>query len=283
MLEEGTLSGAARVLGQTQPTLGRQIAALEELMGIALFTRSPQGLVPTPAATALIPHLEAMASAAEALGRAASGAIDPAKGTVRVTASVFMSGEVLPPILADFQDKNCGIVIELVATNRIEDLLRRDADIAVRTARPTQAALVAKRLGSVEIGLFAHKDYLARRGMPKGLEDIANHVVIGFDRDDGAFRGIQVGGLPLTRELFSFRTDDDLVQSAAIRDGAGIGGMQVGVARRNPNLVRVLGKLVVIDLEIWLAMHEDQRADRRVRLLYDHLAEGLAAYVAACA
>lgn len=283
VLRQGTLSGAARELGLTQPTLGRQIAALEESLGVALFTRSPQGLSPTAAAAALAPHAEAMASAAETLARAASGAADPAKGTVRLTASVFMAGEVLPAMLADFQDRHRGIVVELLASNLVEDLLRRDADLAVRTTRPTQAALVAKRIGSVPVGLYARRDYLARRGMPKQLSDVADHVVIGFDRDDSVARGVAIAGLALTRDLFSFRTDNDLVQFAAIREGVGIGGCQIGIARRNPDLVRVLPEIVLIEFEVWLAMHEDLRWDRRVRLLFDHLAERLGDYIKECA
>lgn len=283
VVREGSLSGAARVLGLTQPTLGRQIAALEQTLGLALFTRSPQGLVPTAAATALLPHAEAMASAAEALARAASGAADETRGTVRLTASEIVSGEVLPAVLADFQDRHRGVVIELVPSNRVEDLLRRDADIAVRMRRPEQEALVARHIGSVPIRLYAHRNYVERRGMPKSAADLADHVMIGFDRDDTSVRGIDLPRFQVTRETFSFRTDNDLVQLAALRAGAGIGGCQVGIARRDPALLPVLHDLVQFELEMWLAMHEDQRLDRRVRLLFDHLANALGAYVRECA
>jgi DNA-binding transcriptional LysR family regulator len=282
VVREGSLSGAARVLGLTQPTLGRQIASLEQALGLALFTRSPQGLIPTAAAAALLPHADAMASAAAALTRAASGAMDETRGIVRLTASEIVSGEVLPTVLADFQDRHRGIVVELVPSNRIEDLLHRDADIAVRMRRPEQEALIAKHIGVVPIHLYAHRHYIDRRGMPKTAADLAHHVMIGFDRDDSSVRGIDLPRFQVTRETFSFRTDNDLVQLAALRAGVGIGGCQVGIARRDPALLPVLHDLVRFELEMWLAMHEDQRLDRRVRLLFDHLAEALGAYIREC-
>jgi len=283
VVRTGSLSAAARALGLTQPTLGRQIAELEQALGLPLFARSPHGLIATDAARTIRPHAEAMEASAKALERAAAGAADQDRGTVRLTASVAMSGEVLPAMLADFMDRHRGIAIELLSSNTIEDLLRRDADLAVRTTRPTQAALVAKRIGAVPLGLYAHRDYLARRGVPAGLDDIANHIVVGFDRDDSIARGITFAGRKLTRELFQFRTDADLVQIAAVRDGIGIGGIQTGIAKRYPELVRVIPALVLTEFDIWLAMHEDLRHDRRVRLLYDHLADALAAYIASCA
>jgi len=279
----GSLSEAARTLGLAQPTLGRQIAALERALGLALFTRSPRGLVPTEAATALLLQAEAMETASQALERAASGAADATSGTIRLAASEIVGAEVLPPILAEFQNQHRGIVIELVPSNRQEDLLRRDADIAVRMVRPAQEALVAKRIGAVPIRLYAHRRYVERRGLPKRVEDMARHALIGFDRDDTSVRGIGLGRLKVTRESFAFRCDNDLVQMAALRAGVGIGGCQTGIARRDPDLVPVLHDKVRFELEVWLAMHEDLRLDRRVRLLYDHLAEGLARYVGECA
>jgi DNA-binding transcriptional LysR family regulator len=282
VVRTGSLSAAARRLSLTQPTIGRQIGELEQVLGLALFTRSPHGLVPTEAARTLTPHAEAMESAAQALARAASGAADETRGTIRLTASEFMSGEVLPPILAEFQDRHRGIVIELVATNKVEDLLRRDADIAIRMARPTQEALVAKRIGAVPIHLYGHRRYFERRPPPRTIEDLLGHVMIGIDRDETSIRSLQVGNYRITRDIFSFRTDNDLVQAAAIRAGVGIGGLQAGIARRDPDLIPVLPDLIRFELEMWLAMHEDQRLDRRVRLLFDHLAEALAGYVASC-
>jgi DNA-binding transcriptional LysR family regulator len=276
---DGSLSGAARRLGLTQPTVGRHIDALEAALGVTLFTRSPRGLTATPAALSLGPYAESMAAAAAALGRAASGEAAADQGAVRVTASDVIGCEVLPPILAAFRTAHPGIAIELTLTNRTEDLARRDADIAVRMVRPTQSGLVARRIGSSRIGLYAHRDYLARFGEPRSLADLAGHCVIGFDRDDSTFRAAGEIGKRLKREDFGFRCDSDLAQLSALRAGIGIGGCQENVARRTPELVAVLPNAVQYALEVWLVMHGSLRATRRVRLLFDHLASGLTAYV----
>src|SRR6476646_935187 len=145
VLREGNLSRAARALRLTQPTVGRHIDEIERALSVSLFVRSPQGLSPTDAAFNLRPHAEAMEAAAGAFVRAASGGTEEVLGTIRITASEFFGIEVLPPILTEFRNEHPGIVIELVATNRTEDLLRREADIAVRMVRPSQAALIARQ------------------------------------------------------------------------------------------------------------------------------------------
>ncbi len=279
-----SLSGAARRLRLTQPTVGRQIEALETALGLDLFTRSPRGLTPTPAAHDLVAHAQAMAAASEALLRAASGEAAAEAGTVRLTASEFIGCEILPKILADFRNAHKTIDLELVLSNRVEDLLLRKADIAVRMMRPTQSQLVTKKIGKVSLGLYAHRTYVELNGMPQTVEALthegtAKHCWIGFDRDDHSFRSVGREALHVTRAMFGFRCDSDLAQLAALRAGVGIGGCQDNVAKKNPDLLPVLPDLR-FELEIWLAMHEDLRATRRIRLLFDHLAEGLARYVA---
>jgi DNA-binding transcriptional LysR family regulator len=280
VLREGSLSGAAGALGLTQPTLGRHIDALEEALGVRLFARSQHGLIPTQAALDLAPHAEAMEAAALALVRAASGESDGTRGAVRLTASEIVGAEVLPAILAGFREQHARIAIELVLSNRNQDLSRRDADIAVRMVRPTQKALVAKRSGTVRIGLYAHRRYLARHGTPRSVEDLAHHALIGFDRDASAFRSLGSSGLPVTREIFALRTDHDQAQLNALRAGFGIGGCQAGIAARERDLVPVLAREIGFRLEMWLVMHEALRANRRVRLLYDHLDRALRDYAA---
>ena len=279
VLRERTLSDAARKLGLTQPTVGRHIDALETALGLALFVRSPRGLTPTEAARALEPHVEAMASASAALFRTAAGVASPDEGVARITASEIVSAEVLPPILARFREKHPRVALELAVTNRNEDLLRRDADIAVRMMRPTQGALVARRIGVARVGLYAHQDYLRRVGTPKALQDLASHHLIGYDRDERALRAL--GALPawLNREALAFRCDHDPTQLAALRAGVGVGGCQEMIARRTPELRRLFVDEVSLPLEIWLAMHEDARSTPLLRTLYDHLAAGLADYV----
>jgi DNA-binding transcriptional LysR family regulator len=279
VVRDGSLSGAARSLALTQPTIGRHVDALEQALDVALFTRSQHGLAPTAAALDLVPHAEAMAAAAEALVRAASGAAGEARGTVRLTASDLVGAEILPPILTDFHERHPGIVLELALTNRTEDLLRHEADIAIRMVRPTQSALVARRIGAVRIGLYAHRRYVATRGLPASFAEAGAHTVIGYDRDLTALRGLADAGIPITRDLFTFRCDNDLAQLAALRAGYGIGGCQVGVAARDPDLIPVLPDQVKFDLEMWVVMHEDLRASRRVRLLFDHLVEALSDFV----
>ena len=278
VLDEGSLSGAARALGLTQPTLGRHVEALEQALGTPLFLRSPQGLLPTDAALEIRPHAEAMQAAAASLRRAASGAAGEARGTVRITASEVVGAEILPPMLARLRERHPGLVLELVLTNRSEDLLRREADIAIRMVRPEQAALVSKRVGTTTLGLHAHRDYLARHGTPERLEDLGGHALIGFDRETPSIRTLRALGLRVSREDFAIRTDNDLAQLALIRAGIGIGVCQVGIARREPSLVRLLARDFSYVLDLWIVMHEALRTSHRMRLVQEHLATEFKAY-----
>jgi DNA-binding transcriptional LysR family regulator len=282
VMRDGSLSGAGRRLGIAQPTVGRYIDALEAALGVPLFARSPRGLAPTQAAAILAPHVEAMAAASAALARAAAGEASVDQGVVRVTASEIVGCEVLPAIFATFHANNPGVAIELALTNRNEDLSRRDADIAVRMVRPTQTALVARRIGETHIGLFAHRGYLARFGTPISLDELGRHRLIGFDRDDRAFRSLGDLASSLPRESFGFRCDSDFAQLAALRAGVGIGGCQENIALRSPELTRVLPREIAFTLEIWLVMHEDIKATPRVRALFEHLAAGLTDFVKRC-
>jgi DNA-binding transcriptional LysR family regulator len=275
---EGSLSSAARALGTTQPTMGRQVAALERSLGVKLFTRSLGGLSPTEAGLRLIPPVEAMAAAAEAAQRSASGEVDEEQGTVRITASDVVGGEVLPSILASFYALHPGISVELALSNRNEDLLRGDADIAVRMVRPTQGALVAKRIGRIDVGLYAHRRYLKTHKMPGRLQDLRQHALIGYDRDPVYARMIEKMGAPITRDMFAFRSDSEFAQLAALRAGFGIGASQLGIARMNKHLVPVLHAELIFSMDVWLAMHRDLRSSRRIRLVFDYLAPELARY-----
>ncbi|MQT11438.1 LysR family transcriptional regulator [Segnochrobactrum spirostomi] len=280
VLEEGSLSGAARALGLAQPTIGRHVDALEAALGLSLFVRAPHGLSPTDAALALRPHAEAMRATAAAMVRTASGVADAVAGTVRVSASEMIGAEVLPPIVAELLAAHPGLAIELVLNNRTDDLLRREADIAVRMVAPTQDALVARKLGVIPLGFHAHRDYLARRGVPTSLADFPSHSLIGFDRETVFVRGLAAAGLFVDRDGFALRTDSDLAHFAAIRAGCGIGMCQIALAARHPALVRVLPE-VSFPMPTWLVMHEDLRRVRRFRVVFDALAEGLSAHVAA--
>lgn len=279
VLEAGTLSAAARVRGLTQPTLGRHIETLEQRLGAPLFLRSPRGLQPTDLALELKPHLLEMAQAATAALRDASGAADSVSGSVRITASEIVGAEILPPMLADFHERYPGIILELMLSNTTDDLLRREADIAVRMTPPTQSALVAKKVGEVDLGFYATAGYLARHGTPASFDDLESHTVIGFDSPARGVRELPGLNIPVSRDTFSFRSDSDLAQLAAIRAGIGVGVCQDGLAHRY-GLTRVMPGLTVFRLGIWIVMHENLRASRRMRLMFDHLVAGFTAHVA---
>jgi DNA-binding transcriptional LysR family regulator len=277
VMREQSLSAAARAVRSTQPTLGRHIAELEQALGVALFTRSHRGLVPTEAAHALVASAQMMESAARAAVRGAVADAEAVRGVVRLTASEVVGAEVLPAMLAGFCEAHPETAIELVLNNRVEDLLQREADIAVRMTQPVQGALLARRVGRVELGFHARRDYLDRHGRPDGLESLLASRLIGFDRSRVSVDSLGAGMPPLTPDLFALRTDSDLAQLAAIRAGFGVGGCQTPLARRSPDLERVAPQLA-FHLDLWLVMHEDLKGVRRMRLLFDHLAEALAAY-----
>jgi DNA-binding transcriptional LysR family regulator len=279
VLKEGSLTGAARALGLAQPTVGRQIEALEQALGFSLFVRSPHGLAPTEGARQLRPYVEALASTAAAVLRTASGQAAEARGVVRVTASEVIGAEVLPAILGPVREAHPELAIELVLSNRIENLLTREADIAVRMVRPDQDALIARHIGDIPLGFFARKDYLKRHGAPQSLADLARHALIGFDRDESSLRGFAARLGPIDRNMFALRTDNQLAHLAAIRAGFGVGVCQLGLAKRDPRLVRVLRDQFEARLDVWLAMHEDLKETRRCRVVFDALAEGLRDYV----
>jgi DNA-binding transcriptional LysR family regulator len=240
VLEEGSLSGAARALDIAQPTVGRHIAALERSFRIALFTRSQTGLMPTEAAQSLRGFAESMQSTAASLERAAASQGAGVRGTVRVTCSDVVGVEVLPPIVTALRDQYPELKVELVLSNRVQDLLRREADIAVRMVRPRQALLVARRVGQIAVGLFAHQQYLARHGTPSSVADLATHSLIGFDKTTEYIRNASKAFTDWRREGFAMRTDSDLAQLALIRSGAGIGVCQAVIASRDEAIVRVL-------------------------------------------
>ena len=280
VLQAGSLSAASRSRGLTQPTIGRHIETLEQQLGAPLFLRSPRGLTPTDLAVSLKAHLEEMHAAASAAARDASGSADSEKGSIRIAASLIVGVEVLPQILAGFMEQHPDIAIELVLSNKIEDLSRRDADIAVRMARPTQGALVARKIGMLGVGFYATQGYIDRRGMPQSMEDLENHVLCGFDRERPPLEALTQIEFPrpITRDVFAFRTDNDAAQIAAVRAGMGIGGIQHQIARRD-GLVPVLANAFSFELECWIAMHENLKGSRRMRLMFDHLGAGFAEYL----
>lgn len=275
IFQEGSLSGAARRLGLTQPTIARHLDALEKAVGADLFVRSPRGLIATDVALELKPYAETLGATAAALMRAAGGSAGEVRGTVRVSASEIFGVEHLAPILAELRADHPKLAVELVVSNMLDDLLRREADIAIRNVEPSQETLVARRLPSLTLGLFAHRGYLARRGVPATLDDLQNHDVIGFDRATPATRAIAERFPGLDRAAFALRTDSDLAQLAAIRAGLGVGMCQIAIGHRTADLVRLLPDVVSVELGVWVVAHEDLKTSARCQAVFDALVREL--------
>lgn len=251
---------------------------MEDAFGQTLFTRSQSGLLPTEAALALRGYAAALKSTAAALERAAASHGQGGRGVIRISASDVVGVEVLPPIIAELRRVYPALVVELVPTNRVQDVLQREVDIAVRMAAPAQDALVARKIGDVALGLHARADYLAQRGVPATLADLRGHALIGFDRMTPFLR--EAGkALPLwNREAFALRSDSDLAQLALLRAGCGIGFCHLGIARRDA-LVPVLPDAISVKLPTWVVMHEDLRGSLRCTAAFDALVRGLRAYI----
>jgi DNA-binding transcriptional LysR family regulator len=279
VIEDGSLSAAGRSLGLAQPTVGRHIESLEAALGLKLFTRTFEGFSPTDAANELKPYAVGLATTAAALRRVASGHGSGVRGTVRVTASEVICVEVLPPILAELRTEYPELAIELALSNKVDDLLLREADIAVRMFRPTQDALIAKRVGGIEVGLHAHESYLAQHGVPMSINELFRHTLIGFDEENAFVRSVQPEIKDFTRNTFAFRSNSDLAQLSAIRAGFGVGACQSRLAARDTRLVRLLPKEFSLTMDTWVAMHEDLRGSARCAVTFAALVSGLTAYI----
>lgn len=279
VLREGSLSGAARELGLVQPTVRKRIEALEAAVG-ALFVRTPAGLLPTEGARRLAAHVAAMEASAAAFVREASAISGEVAGLVRVSASEIVAVEVLPGLLRPLLADHPRLSLAFSSTNRNEDVLRREADIAVRMAPPAQGALRSRRIGAIPLGFHARRDYLDRHGTPATLEQLRDgHRVIGPEHDVAMLRALRGQGIPLDAGLFGFRTDNDVAQLAALRAGIGVAMCQLPLAARDPRLVRVLPD-IVFPLETCVVMHEDLANVAAVRATFDALVSGLLNYVA---
>lgn len=274
-LDQGSLLGAARALNASQPTIGRHIAELESQLGVVLFERTGRGLLPTATALRLAESARAMQAGADQLARSVSGAEAGVSGTVRITASQPVACMLLPPLLARMRIELPEVQVELVASNEVTNLLRREADIALRMVQPTQASLVAKRIGKVTLGTYAHRDYLRRRGTPRQPADLMQHDVVGNDRQGDIARGFAAMGFPVERQQFALRTDDLIAYWQVVRNGLGIGFMADYMARTEPDLVALLPMLKLPELPIWLTVHREIRTSQRIRAVYDFLAQAV--------
>ncbi|MCA1325173.1 LysR family transcriptional regulator [Herbaspirillum sp. alder98] len=279
VMDTGSLSAAGREMGLTQPTVGRHIDNLESALGLKLFVRSFDGFSPTDAALELKPYAAGISATTSALRRVASSHGIGVRGTVRLTASEIVSVEILPPILTALKEEHPALNIELVMSNSADDLLQREADIAVRMFKPAQDALIAKRLGGIEVGLHAHRRYLAAHGTPGSIDALSGHALIGFDNESAYIRKFQAQFPWFSRANLTFRADSDLAQLAAIRAGFGIGICQVALAAKDTDLVHLLPRQFSLKLDTWVAMHEDLRASPRCAVTFAALVAGLNAYM----
>ena len=274
-LDQGSLLGAARVLQSSQPTIGRHIAELESQLGVVLFERTGRGLKPLAMALKLADSARAMESSAHQLQRSVSSLDEAVSGTVRITASQTVACALLPPLLGRLRQKLPGIQIELVASNEVSNLLRREADIAVRMVQPDQASLVAKRIGKMGIGAYAHRGYLQNAGTPREPAELLAHALIGSDKNEDIIRGFAALGFPVKREQFSFRSDDLMAHWHAVKSGMGIGFIADYLARTDADVVAVLPMLKIPALPVWLAVHREIRTNKRIRAVYDFLGNTL--------
>ncbi len=273
--EEGSLSAAARALGQTQPTLSRQVAALEQDLGVTLFERVGRSLALTQAGLELLEHFRTMGEAAARISLTASGQSQAIEGHVRLTATPTMATYHLPPILKALRERAPGIELDIVASNEVRDLTRREADIAIRHGRPEQPDLIAKKVRESRAQLYASRAYLDRHGRPQSPDDLAEADFIGFESPEFLLPVLNGMGIPITRRNVRLTTASGTVYLALLRQGLGVSIMVKDDAELCPDLEPVLPSLAPIPVPTWLVTHRELRTSRRIRLVFDFLAEAL--------
>lgn len=267
--EEGSLSAAARALGLTQPTLGRQVAALEEELGVALFERVGRGLTLTPSGTNLLEYVRRMGEAANQVMLSATGHTQRIEGSICIAASDVVAGFLLPPILSELRTLHPGIDVKLVASNAVSDLRKREADVAIRSGKPTDPSLVATRLRDTPAHLYATPEYLARLGNPATPEQLKHASFIGFKEGDYFLPGLNALGIPVTRGNFPLHTENHWVSWGLVKQGLGIGAIIEDVGDSEPMVTRALPTMAPIPVQMWLVAHREVRTSRRVRAVFE--------------
>ncbi len=273
--EYGSLSAAARVLGRSQPTLGRHVKLMEDQLGSELFRRHEKGLSLTRAGEALLGTARSMRSAAHELQLEAQGRTARIQGTVRISASVVVATHHLPGIIATIRVREPSISIELVPSDETSKLHFREADIALRMYRPTQLDLVTQHIGDISFSAFASRSYLKRRGLPQDASELLSHDVVGFDRETAILEGFRLAGFPVDREWFQVRCDDHAAHWALVKAGCGIGFAQTSIGRSDPDLVELPLDFGIPKLPLWLTAHDVVRQAPRVARIWEILAREL--------
>ena len=274
--ETGSLSAAARKLGLTQPTLSRQVAAIEQVMGVTLFERVGKSMALTPTGLDLLKHARAMGAAAEALSLAATGSSQAVRGVVTVSATDVVASVLLPPLVKKLHDQEPGITIDVIPSNALSDLLRREADIAIRHVKPEQPDLIARLIREATAYFYASESWVNAHGHPRSAEDAARLSFVGSDRSGQYLGYLRMHGLPLSEANFSCYADHSVAHWALVRQGMGIGVMMEEIALATPGMVRVLDDLPPVRFPIWLVTHRELRTSKRIRMVFDALAQGLA-------
>ena len=274
-VEEGSLSAAARALGLTQPTLGRQVAGLEAALGVTLFERIGKTLVLTAPGMELLEQTRAMGEAASRLSLAATGQSTSIEGHVRISASDSYAAHILPPILVDLARRAPGINVEIVVSNQISDLRRREADIAIRHVRPSEPELIAKLIRTALAHCYAAPAYIRRVGAPASLSDVAGAQFIGIDQSPRMIDYLAAHGLHLAPRQFRYFSENTAVAWEMVRQGLGIGLASEDIAAQSDEVIRVLPDFPPIPVPIWLVTHRELHTSARIRLVFDVLAEGL--------
>ena len=273
--EHGSLSAAARATGGSQPTLSRHISLLEEQIGARLFERSQAGVVLTERGSALLQHASSMADSAARAAFAVQGKADVPGGTVRITASQVVGTFLLPEVITALHARHPQIEIELVASDSTDNLLRREADIALRMYRPTQEDVITQHICDLDIAAYATPAYIARKGRVAVPEDLLDHDMIGYDANPLMIEGLKAAGLSVTRNFFKFRCDDQVVCWQMARAGFGVGLNQIVIADNDPTVERISGPEPLASVPLWLTAHPDLRQSPRVRRVYDFLRDAL--------
>jgi len=277
-VEEGSLSAAARVLNLTQPTLGRQVAALEEELGIVLFERSGRQLVPTPAAREIADHVKRMGEAATAISLAATGQSTSVEGIVRVSATEMYGAKVMPSFVAALRKSHPGILIEIVATNALSDLRQREADIAIRNADPKDPDMIARRLFAESGGLFAAPSLIRSHGPFRSVEDLRDAPFIGFAGTTGVVEELQKRQVPVTKANFVASSENHLVHWELARAGIGIGLNGADIGGTVDGMIPVLPEHVHFEFPVWLVAPRELKTSPRVRVVFDALLAHLTAF-----
>jgi DNA-binding transcriptional LysR family regulator len=275
VVNTGSLSAAARATKATQPTIGRHIRALEKRLGETLFDRRPDGLVPTARGTEIYERAAAVDEAITGLTSSIGSQSLGVSGAVRITSSLNFTVELLPTLLTRLLRDNPLLQIELIPSDEVRNLLRREADLAVRLARPTQPEVIAAKVGDVTLGLYAHRDYLADRGMPRTAAQFAKHDLIGYQDVAATAERLADMGLQVNPAQVRVCSENLLTHVAMLRAGCGIGACEGWLADRHPELRRVLPRVDVATWPVWIAAHDDLHRSRRFRLVFDYLSERL--------